>query len=76
MRKPTFCICKNKGTDQVRSNCEADHRLCFCYTDSTIPTLSKSEISKPLAIFCACTARFVSDLFGNHVVGFLKKRLK
>ena len=26
------------------SNCEADQRLCFCYTDSTIPLLSKSKI--------------------------------
>ena len=28
MRKPTFCICENK---------DADQRLCFRYTDSTIP---------------------------------------
>ena len=32
----------------------------------TIPLLSK-----PPAIFRACTARVVSDLFGNHIVGFL-----
>ena len=25
--------------------------------------------------FCACTARFVSDLFGNHIVGFLVTQL-
>ena len=41
----TFCLCENKGADQLRSNCEADQRLCFCYTDSTIPLLSKSKIS-------------------------------
>ena len=40
MRKPTFCICKNKGTDQLRSNCKADQHLCFRYTGSTIPLLS------------------------------------
>ena len=45
MRKPTICIGKNKGADQLRSNREADHRLCFRYTDSTIPLLLKSEIS-------------------------------
>ena len=28
-----------------------------------------------LACFCACTARFVLDLFGNHIVGFPKRRL-
>ena len=45
MRKPTFCICENKGADQICSNCEADQHLCFRYTDSTILLLSKSEIS-------------------------------
>ena len=42
---PTICIGENKGTDQLRSNCEADRRLCFRYTDSSIPLLSKSKIS-------------------------------
>ena len=51
MRKPAFCICENKGADQLRGN-----RVCFHNIDSTIPTL---------AIFCGCTARFVSDLVGN-----------
>ena len=45
MRKTTFCICENKDADQLRGNREADQRLCFRYTDSTIPLLSKSEIS-------------------------------
>ena len=45
MRKPAFCICENKEADQLRGNREADQRLCFRYTDSTIPLLSKSEIS-------------------------------
>ena len=45
MRKPDFCICENKDADQLRGNREADQRLCFRYTDSTIPLLSESEIS-------------------------------
>ena len=45
MRKPVFCICENKDADQLRGNREADQRLCFRYADSTIPLLSKSEIS-------------------------------
>ena len=45
MRKPTFCICENKESDQLRGNREADQRLCFRYMDSAIPLLSKSEIS-------------------------------
>ena len=67
MRKPTICLCENKDADQLRGNREADQRLCFRYTDSTVPLLLKSKIQnfKPLAIFCACTARFVSDLVRN-----------
>ena len=45
MRKLAFCICENKDADQLRSNCPADQRLCFCYTDSTSSPLPKSEIS-------------------------------
>ena len=45
MRKSAFCICENKDADQLRGNREADQRLCFRFTDSTIPLLSKSEIS-------------------------------
>ena len=56
MRKPAFCTCENKDADQLRGNREADQRLCFRYTDSTIPLLPKSEIS---------SLWFVSDLVGN-----------
>ena len=57
MRKPTICIDENKdadqlrGADQLRSadqlrcNRKADQRLCFHYSDRTIPLLLKSEIS-------------------------------
>ena len=41
MRKPFFCICENKDADQLRGNREADQRLCFRYTASTIPLLPK-----------------------------------
>ena len=34
--KPAFCICENKNADQLRSNCAADQRLCFSYTDSAM----------------------------------------
>ena len=45
MRKPDFCICENKDTDQLCDNRTADQRLCFHYIDSTIPLLSNSKIS-------------------------------
>ena len=64
MRKPAICICENKDADQLHSNCAADQRLCFRYIDSTIPLLSFRNF-KPLAIFCDCTARYVSDLVEN-----------
>ena len=44
MGKPTICIGENKDADQLRGNREADQRLCFRYSDSTIPLLLKSEI--------------------------------
>ena len=44
MRKPAFCICENKDADQLRGNRETDQRLCFRYSEKTIPLLFKSEI--------------------------------
>ena len=44
-RKPDFCLGENKGADQLRGIREADQRLYFRYSDSTIPLLLKSEIS-------------------------------
>ena len=29
MGKPTICICENKGADQLRSDCKADHAFVF-----------------------------------------------
>ena len=45
MRKPDFRLCESKGSDQLCSNCTVDPHLCFCYMDSTISPLLKSEIS-------------------------------
>ena len=51
MRKPAFCICENKDADQLRGNLEADQRLCFRYTNITIPLLPTSKISSLLLSF-------------------------
>ena len=64
MGKPTICIGKNKGADQLRSNCEADQRLLYLYPKFQF-----------LACFCDCTAWFVTDLVGIQIVGFLTHRL-
>ena len=68
MRKPAFCICKNKGADQLHGHRAADQRLCFCYINSTIHMLSKLEISslQPSSeVVQPRLSNFVSDLVGN-----------
>ena len=45
MRKPVFCICENKGTNQLNGNYEVDQHLCFRYVYNTTLLLLKSEIS-------------------------------
>ena len=37
--KTGFCIYENKDADQLHGNRESDQRLCFRFTDSTIPLL-------------------------------------
>ena len=45
MSKPTFCICENKGADQLRDNHVTDQHNCFRFIDSAILLLPKSYIS-------------------------------
>ena len=75
MRKQAFCICENKDADQLRSNREADQRLCFRYIASTIPLLPKYKISSlyPSSVFAQpglCRTR--SEILKT---GFLTTRL-
>ena len=46
----------------------------FCRSENKGADQLRSNF-QPLAIFCACTAKFVSDLLENHDVGFLMMRL-
>ena len=64
MRKPAFCICENKAAVQLCGNRTADQRLCFRFTYSTIPFFLNPKF-QALAIFCDCTAWFVSDQVRN-----------
>ena len=75
MRKRDYCLCKNKYADQLCSNCTADvtaqlTRPLFLLHKQYNSSFFLIQNFKLLAI-CACTAPFVSDLFGNHIVGFL-----
>ena len=71
MRKPDFCICENKDADQLCGNREADQRLCFRYTDSTVPLLPKSEISSLKPSSVAVQAHVISFCSQDQEVGLL-----
>ena len=75
MGKPTICIGENKDADQLRGNREADQRLFFASRIVQF-LLYLTQNFKLLACFCDCTGRFMSDLVGNHIVGFPTRRLK
>ena len=72
-RKPTIFICENKDADELCSNCTTHYRLCFRYSESTIPLLLKTQNFKLPACFCACTTRFglCRTCSETHIVGFL-----
>ena len=76
MRKPEFCICENKGADQVCSNCTADQRLCFRYTDSIIPLLLIAKISSILPASVGVQAGLCQTWSETSKTGFLVLRLK
>ena len=75
MRKPDFCLCKNKDADQLCSNCTADQRICFRCSDRTIPLLPLPKISR---FFFSYTVQAGMCLTWSEIqkVGFLASRLK
>ena len=75
MRKPTICISENKAADQLRDNREADQRLCFRSTDSTISLLLKSEISSFQPASVTVQPGLCRTWSETQIVGFLMHRL-
>ena len=75
MRKPAFCICENKDADQLRGNREADQRLCFRYTDSTVSLLPKYEISSLQPSSVAVQPGLCGTWSETPKTGFLTTRL-
>ena len=63
MRKPYFCLC---------SNCEADQRLCFRYSDSTTPLLPKSEFSLDFFLYFSYSIGKNKKKNSNEILDFLK----
>ena len=78
VRKPAFCKCENKDADQLRGNREADQRLCFRYTDSTISLLPKYETSRlqPAAWFVWDLVGNPEDRFSNNEAQVISSRLQ
>ena len=76
MKKPAFCICENKDADQLRSDCAADQRLCFHYMDSTVPLLSKFEISSLNPSSVGLQPGLCHTWLETPKPGFLTTRLK
>ena len=75
MRKPAFCICENKDTDQLCGNSTADQRLCFRYMDSTFLLLPKSKISSLLPSSVAVQPGLRQTWSEILKTGFLTTRL-
>ena len=76
MRKPDFCICENKDADQLCRNHEADQRLCFRNTDSTIPLLPISKILSLQSSSVAVQPGLCQTWSEAPKTGFLITRLK
>ena len=72
--KQQFAYAKTKAHISFAVTAKLSMRLCFRYKDRTNLLLSKFKISSFTVIFCDCTDRFVSNLDGNHIVGFLVSR--
>ena len=76
VRNPDFCICENKDADQLRGNREADQRLCFRYSDSTISLLPKYEISSRKPSSVTVQPGLCGAWLETPKTGFLRTRLR
>ena len=75
VRRPTFCICENKGADQLGGNRTTDQRLCFRYTDSIIPLVPKYEISSHWPSSVTAQPTLCRPRSETPKTGFLRTRL-
>ena len=75
MRKLAFCICENKEAEQLSGNHKADQRLCFQYTDRTIPLLPKTAISSLEPSSVAVQPGLCGTLSEIPKTGYLTTRL-
>ena len=64
MRKPTFCIYKNKSTDQLGGNHGADQCIVLHYIYSTIPLILNLKFQASSHLLWLYSS-FVVDLVRN-----------
>ena len=76
MRKSDFCLCENKGADQLRSDCEAESTFVFATQIEKIPLLPKFEISSFYPSSVAAKAGLCQTWSEILMTGFLMVRLK
>ena len=74
MRKPVFCLCKNKDADQLRGNHTADQCLCFRFINNAISLLPKFIASSHLLWLNSLV--YVLIWSETPKTGFLMIRLK
>ena len=72
IRKPAFCICENKGTDQLRSNRSA---LLFLLQRKYTPLLPKSKISSLYPSSAAVQPGLCRTWLKSSKTGFLVTQL-
>ena len=66
MRKPTLCICGTKGADQLRSNSEADQRLCFATRTVPSPLFLNQSIPASNHLLCLNSTVYVGPVRKPH----------
>ena len=81
MRKPAFCICENKDTDQLPGNHEADQSLCFRYIVQFLYFLnSKFQTSSHLlwlySLVCVGPGRKAERWFSHDAAQMCLKPLR
>ena len=76
MGKSTFCIRKNKGAGQLRSNCEADQRLVFATQIIHFLYFLNPKFPASCHLLCLYSLVCVGPVRRPHFIGFLMMWLK
>ena len=78
MRKPSFCLCENKGAEisfAVSAKVTAKLISTFAFVTRIVQSFLNPKFQAS-SLLCLYRAQFVSDLVGNPMTVFLALRLK